>query len=51
MCIMCVTAPVQRFEPQGRRLTNYHYYDYDNAVVSSFSESLPGCSEIASSAS
>ena len=25
MCIMCVIILVQRFEPQGRRLTNLHY--------------------------
>ena len=26
MYIMCVIMLVQRFEPQGRRLTNLHYY-------------------------
>ena len=28
MCIMCYTVLAQRFEPQGRCFTNFHYYYY-----------------------
>ena len=27
-CTLCVCVLVQRFEPQGRRFTNFHYYCY-----------------------
>ena len=28
----CYTMLVQRYEPQGRRLTNFHYYYYNNTT-------------------
>ena len=27
---MCYATLVQRFEPQGRRFTNFHYYYYEH---------------------
>ena len=31
---VCYTVLVQRFEPQGRRFTNFHYYYYHNMLSS-----------------
>ena len=33
MYIMCYTMLVQRFEPQGRRFTNFHHYYYQQHTV------------------